>query len=252
MSSKVPIPMPIEDLIYDVGMNNGDDTAYYLSLGFRVVAIDANPELVERAKARFANEIASQRLIILNVGIADQRGSFPSGFADARSRIGVRSIERMHRGVIRPTTQSRSHVPALRLLSRNMECRFFARSTFRVTMAYALKALKLTTFQNFSQWRHSILTSSCSISSRRLDIRSLNASNNPLFCRCNFLQYRNNTLPSAPSRYSSVQNFGIGSFANSAAVPGCRTSFRAPVITMAGIFRLKVQEDSVTRPWADG
>jgi hypothetical protein len=59
------VPMPIDDLVYDVGMNNGDDTAYYLSLGFRVVAIDANPELVEQAKSRFANEIASQRLIIL-------------------------------------------------------------------------------------------------------------------------------------------------------------------------------------------
>ena len=86
MSSKVPIPMPIEDLIYDVGMNNGDDTAYYLSLGFRVVAIDANPELVERAKSRFANEIASQRLIILNVGIADREGQLPFWICDANSR----------------------------------------------------------------------------------------------------------------------------------------------------------------------
>jgi len=50
--------MPIERLIYDVGMNNGDDSAYYLSLGFRVVAIEANPELVEQAKLRFAREIA--------------------------------------------------------------------------------------------------------------------------------------------------------------------------------------------------
>jgi hypothetical protein len=30
-------------LIYDVGMNNGDDTAYYLRRGFRVVAIEPNP-----------------------------------------------------------------------------------------------------------------------------------------------------------------------------------------------------------------
>jgi hypothetical protein len=47
-------------------MNNGDDTAYYLSRGFRTVAIEANPELVKYAKARFAREIASGRLIILN------------------------------------------------------------------------------------------------------------------------------------------------------------------------------------------
>jgi hypothetical protein len=51
--------MPINDLIYDVGMNNGDDTACFLSLGFRTVAIEANPELVKYAKARFAHEIVS-------------------------------------------------------------------------------------------------------------------------------------------------------------------------------------------------
>jgi hypothetical protein len=67
--------MPIKDVIYDVGMNNGDDTAYYLSLGFRTVAIEANPELVKQAKARFAREVASGRLIILNIGIADREGA---------------------------------------------------------------------------------------------------------------------------------------------------------------------------------
>jgi FkbM family methyltransferase len=75
--------MPINDLVYDVGMNNGDDTAYYLSLGFRVAAIEANPELVEQAKSRFANEIASQRLVILNVGIADREGELAFWICDA-------------------------------------------------------------------------------------------------------------------------------------------------------------------------
>ena len=32
-------------LIYDVGMNNGDDTAYYLRRGFRVIAIEPNPPI---------------------------------------------------------------------------------------------------------------------------------------------------------------------------------------------------------------
>jgi hypothetical protein len=36
-------------LIYDVGMNNGDDTAYYLRRGFRVLAIEANLDLVANA-----------------------------------------------------------------------------------------------------------------------------------------------------------------------------------------------------------
>ena len=64
----------IDDLIYDVGMNNGDDTAYYLHKGFRVLAIEANPILTEAAQARFHTEIAQGRLTILAVGIAEQEG----------------------------------------------------------------------------------------------------------------------------------------------------------------------------------
>jgi len=67
-------------------MNNGDDTAYYLSLGFRVVSIEANPELVEQAKLRFAHEIASGRLIILNIGIADREGELPFWICEMNSR----------------------------------------------------------------------------------------------------------------------------------------------------------------------
>lgn len=71
-----------KNLIYDVGMNNGDDTAYYLSRGFKVVAIDANPILVEQATRRFQREIAARDLVILNVGISDSEGEFPFWICD--------------------------------------------------------------------------------------------------------------------------------------------------------------------------
>ncbi|MCZ2153852.1 MAG: hypothetical protein LC114_08145 [Bryobacterales bacterium] len=58
------------DLIIDVGMCDGADTAYYLFKGFRVIAIDADPILCEKASRRFADEIAEKRLEILNLGIA--------------------------------------------------------------------------------------------------------------------------------------------------------------------------------------
>jgi len=35
----------IQPIIYDVGMNNGDDCEYYLTKGYRVVAVEANPAL---------------------------------------------------------------------------------------------------------------------------------------------------------------------------------------------------------------
>lgn len=59
----------IPDLIYDVGMHNGDDTAHYLSKGFRVIAVEADPALVERARERFAEPIRRGQLQVLNVAI---------------------------------------------------------------------------------------------------------------------------------------------------------------------------------------
>jgi FkbM family methyltransferase len=64
----------IGDLVYDVGMHNGDDTAYYLWKGLRVVAIEANPALIAPAERRFAAEIAAGRLRLVHAGIAATRG----------------------------------------------------------------------------------------------------------------------------------------------------------------------------------
>jgi FkbM family methyltransferase len=74
------------DLIYDIGMNNGDDTAYYLYRGFRVVAVEADPKLVLIAKQRFANEISAKRLIILNIGITEQPGNLPFWVCETHSQ----------------------------------------------------------------------------------------------------------------------------------------------------------------------
>jgi FkbM family methyltransferase len=74
-------------LIYDVGMNNGDDTAYYLWRGFRVLAIEANPELVQNAETRFAREIQTGRLIILNGGIAAEESVISFWICEADSRL---------------------------------------------------------------------------------------------------------------------------------------------------------------------
>jgi len=64
-------------LIYDVGMHNGDDTAYYLRRGFRVVAIEPNPALVATASERFRREIEAGELKILNVGVAAEDREVP-------------------------------------------------------------------------------------------------------------------------------------------------------------------------------
>lgn len=57
-------------LIYDVGMHRGEDTEYYLKKGFRVIAFEANPQLVRRCKATFDHQIASGRLTIIEGAVA--------------------------------------------------------------------------------------------------------------------------------------------------------------------------------------
>lgn len=74
-----------DNLIYDIGMNNGDDTAHYLCRGFRVVAVEANPVLAEAGTKRFAPEIADGRLTILNVGVAERAGDLPFWVCDANA-----------------------------------------------------------------------------------------------------------------------------------------------------------------------
>ena len=65
---------PTQDLVFDVGMNNGDDTAFYLECGFRVVAVEANDALCRQVAARLPKAIASGRLKILNVAVAGDPG----------------------------------------------------------------------------------------------------------------------------------------------------------------------------------
>jgi hypothetical protein len=47
--------IPFCDLIYDVGMHNGDDSAFNLRQGFKVVAVEADPQFSERARQTFGS-----------------------------------------------------------------------------------------------------------------------------------------------------------------------------------------------------
>jgi FkbM family methyltransferase len=64
-------------LIFDIGMHIGQDSANYLDEGFRVVAIEANPLLVEQNTKKFKKHIDDGSLTILNVGISDKEGVLP-------------------------------------------------------------------------------------------------------------------------------------------------------------------------------
>ena len=63
-----------KQLIYDVGVNNGTDTAYYIHRGYKVLGIEANPVMVSLLEDKFSSEIESGTLTLLNLGIAETEG----------------------------------------------------------------------------------------------------------------------------------------------------------------------------------
>lgn len=63
-----------ERMVFDIGMYDGEDTAYYLQQGYRVVSVEANPDFVLSANRRFANEIATERLFVENKAIGETQG----------------------------------------------------------------------------------------------------------------------------------------------------------------------------------
>jgi len=60
--------------VFDLGFFNGDDTAFYLTKGYQVVAVEANPELCQQGAERFKAEIAAGRLVLLNKAISSEEG----------------------------------------------------------------------------------------------------------------------------------------------------------------------------------
>jgi FkbM family methyltransferase len=61
-------------LIYDVGVNDGADSAFYLGRGYRVVGVEANPVLAGLLRTRFAAEILQGSFVLLDVAIGADEG----------------------------------------------------------------------------------------------------------------------------------------------------------------------------------
>lgn len=60
--------------VFDIGLNSGQDTALYMrEPNARVVAVEANPTLIEAAKHRFADALSADRLQLVSVGLTDKK-----------------------------------------------------------------------------------------------------------------------------------------------------------------------------------
>ena len=61
--------------VFDIGMYDASDTVYYLEEGYRVVAVEANPALVERARQRLREYIGAGRLHLVDAAIGTGGGT---------------------------------------------------------------------------------------------------------------------------------------------------------------------------------
>jgi FkbM family methyltransferase len=64
----------VENLIFDVGSHRGEDTAYYLRRGFRVVAVECAPAQIAVMRSRFESELRDGRLTLIERAIAPHSG----------------------------------------------------------------------------------------------------------------------------------------------------------------------------------
>ena len=110
------------DLIYDIGMHTGRDTAFYLAKGFRVVAVEANPALVRESRMRFEAEIESGQLTIYNVAIADRAGTTAFYVNEEKDDWGTASLDFVRRNESLGTRHRAIEVPGLPLESILTEC----------------------------------------------------------------------------------------------------------------------------------
>jgi FkbM family methyltransferase len=111
-----------DDLIFDIGMHTGEDTAFYLAKGFRVVAVEANEALVEAARERFADEIDSGRLAIYHVAIAGHEGTTDFFVNREKDDWGTTCRDFVARNEALGTTHTKVEVPCVPLGKILREC----------------------------------------------------------------------------------------------------------------------------------
>ena len=102
-----------ENLIVDVGMHDGADSAFYLAKGFDVVAIEANPILVAAARERFAQEAADGRFTLIETAIADRPGTARMAISDTHDVWGSISEEFIARNEAHGVRHEYIEVPAM-------------------------------------------------------------------------------------------------------------------------------------------
>jgi FkbM family methyltransferase len=81
-------------------MHKGEDTAFYLAKGYRVVAFEANAELVDACRQRFCAEIAAGRLTLIEGAVTDSGVATVRFYKHPLSTWGTTSEEAAERNLV--------------------------------------------------------------------------------------------------------------------------------------------------------
>ena len=95
-----------EDLVFDVGMNEGEDAAFYLAKKFRVVGVEASADLCAEARNRLDQHVRTGDFCVENVAVAEHHGPIRfyinpnsawnttyTGWAERNSKLGSEATE---------------------------------------------------------------------------------------------------------------------------------------------------------------
>jgi FkbM family methyltransferase len=83
-------------LIFDIGASGGNDTAFYLTKGFDVIAVEADPVASDALCSRFREFIAQGRLIVCNRAAAEFPGERVS-FVHNPNEQGISALRNSNR-----------------------------------------------------------------------------------------------------------------------------------------------------------
>lgn len=64
-----------ENLIFDIGMHKGEDLQFYLNRNAKIIAVDADPLMIELVSRKFKSYIENNRLVLINKAISDVENS---------------------------------------------------------------------------------------------------------------------------------------------------------------------------------
>jgi FkbM family methyltransferase len=137
----------MKKLIYDIGLHTGRDTEFYLKKGFKVIAIEAIPDFIAKAREKFKKEITNGQLIIIDKAITDKPVAEVDFFINTEKDDWGTSLPDWNRGM--NSNFQRIKVPAIQLetiLEEHGEP-YYMKIDIEGSDIICLKALQKTNFR---------------------------------------------------------------------------------------------------------